>query len=307
MEIELLREFIVLAETGSYWQAAERLYMNQSTLSKHIRALEKELDVPLFDRTTRSVKLTEYGQTLLPHARTIAASQYEYAAALRLQKEYKSNIARFDGITALAQYGLGELMIAYPRENPGFYEHLEENGSYAAIRNLAQRRCDFAFSWAFPGMDSVAGKRALSSIPIATDHIAALVSKGHALAGREGITIRELKDERFSFPPIGTVPYDLCRKACQEAGFTPLVVCSSPMTENVLGTLLDNVHTALMMTRCVAAVNDFFPAMEERLTVLPLAPVISCTLSLYWLRDVPLSPAAQRFLEFFGQWRKTHP
>ena len=47
MNTENLKEFIVLAETKNFWEASERLYMNQSTLSKHIKSLENELGVNL--------------------------------------------------------------------------------------------------------------------------------------------------------------------------------------------------------------------------------------------------------------------
>ena len=48
MNTEYLKEFVVLAETKNFWEASDRLYMNQSTLSKHIKSLENELCVDLF-------------------------------------------------------------------------------------------------------------------------------------------------------------------------------------------------------------------------------------------------------------------
>lgn len=63
MNTEYLKEFVVLAETKNFWEASDRLYMNQSTLSKHIKSLENELGINLFLRTTRRVELTNYGQT----------------------------------------------------------------------------------------------------------------------------------------------------------------------------------------------------------------------------------------------------
>ena len=69
MNTEYLKEFVVLAETKNFWEASDRLYMNQSTLSKHIKSLENELGVDLFLRTTRRVELTNYGQTFLPYAK----------------------------------------------------------------------------------------------------------------------------------------------------------------------------------------------------------------------------------------------
>ena len=68
MEIEYIKEFVVLAETENYLEAAESLFISQSTLSKHIKIIEKELDVQLFDRTTRKVHLNKYRKMFLKYA-----------------------------------------------------------------------------------------------------------------------------------------------------------------------------------------------------------------------------------------------
>ena len=57
MELKYIREFVSLAETGSYFETSERLFITTSSLSRHIKALEEELGMPLFDRTTRKVEL----------------------------------------------------------------------------------------------------------------------------------------------------------------------------------------------------------------------------------------------------------
>ena len=83
MNTEYLKEFVVLAETKNFWEASDRLYMNQSTLSKHIKSLENELGVDLFLRTTRRVELTNYGQTFLPYAKSITHFEFEGISAIR--------------------------------------------------------------------------------------------------------------------------------------------------------------------------------------------------------------------------------
>ncbi|MGM9618234.1 MAG: LysR family transcriptional regulator [Oscillospiraceae bacterium] len=64
MNTARLYEFLVLSKLLNYGKAAEALYISQSVLTKHIQALEKELGVPLFIRTTHGVALTEAGRTL---------------------------------------------------------------------------------------------------------------------------------------------------------------------------------------------------------------------------------------------------
>lgn len=50
MDIRLMREFLILARTENYLEAAELLFVSQPTLSRHIMTLENELGVPLFDK-----------------------------------------------------------------------------------------------------------------------------------------------------------------------------------------------------------------------------------------------------------------
>lgn len=63
-----MRAFVVTAEELHFGRAAERLFVSQQALSKRIRRLEQTLAAPLFERTTRTVELTDAGRRLLPHA-----------------------------------------------------------------------------------------------------------------------------------------------------------------------------------------------------------------------------------------------
>jgi len=67
----LLKSFVVVAQEASFTRAAERLHLTQSAVSAHVRRLEENLERQLFSRSTRSVALTEQGETLLGYARAI--------------------------------------------------------------------------------------------------------------------------------------------------------------------------------------------------------------------------------------------
>ena len=74
MEIRWLQAFVAVAEELHFGRAAARLQMAQSPLSQTVRKLEKDIGVPLFERSTRSVALTSAGHTFLPHAYRILES-----------------------------------------------------------------------------------------------------------------------------------------------------------------------------------------------------------------------------------------
>src|SRR5512136_3042097 len=92
MEIRQIQYFLSIVDTGSYSAAAEEQYISQSSLSKVILALEKELAAPLFDRSKRKVSLTEAGEAFLRHARLLNAN---YKGMLVEMDGYKSSADSF--------------------------------------------------------------------------------------------------------------------------------------------------------------------------------------------------------------------
>src|SRR5258707_4649003 len=68
INLHQLRIFVAVARLGNFTRAAERLHLSQPSLSLHIRQLEADLGVRLFDRSTRSVALTSAGADFLPGA-----------------------------------------------------------------------------------------------------------------------------------------------------------------------------------------------------------------------------------------------
>jgi len=80
LDIDLLRTFCAIAETGSFTRASERMLRNQSTISLQVKRLEHALHRKLLDRTSRSVRLTAEGEMLLQHARHLLALNDEIVA-----------------------------------------------------------------------------------------------------------------------------------------------------------------------------------------------------------------------------------
>ena len=71
MELYQLRTFVTVADTGNLTKAAERLFTSQPAVSAHIKALEEQLDIKLFDRTPKGMRLTDYGFVLREKAQLV--------------------------------------------------------------------------------------------------------------------------------------------------------------------------------------------------------------------------------------------
>ena len=83
MELRHLQHFVAVAEDQHFTRAAERLMVSQSGLSASIRSLERELQTPLFVRTTRGVRLLPAGEAFLPRARRILGEVDAAVSAVR--------------------------------------------------------------------------------------------------------------------------------------------------------------------------------------------------------------------------------
>jgi DNA-binding transcriptional LysR family regulator len=91
VSLSQLRYFVAVAEEGNVGRAARRLHISQPPLSRQILALEDELGVPLFERTSRGMRLLPSGETFLRHARTILEQLDAAAVAVRSLTEPAPN------------------------------------------------------------------------------------------------------------------------------------------------------------------------------------------------------------------------
>jgi|GEM_PF-1923988 len=88
LKIKDFEYIVAVAEEGSFTRAAQRLFIAQPALSRRIHEIEQLLGVDLFKRTTRSLTLTDSGETLLRHARTILAEYDGLQEDLRRKEEH---------------------------------------------------------------------------------------------------------------------------------------------------------------------------------------------------------------------------
>jgi len=145
MELRHLRYFVMAAEELNFHRAAARLRVAQPAVSAQIKALEKELNVRLFERTTRSIVLTEAGKVFLAQARNLLGSAEQAQLLARRAQEGAAGMLRVGVIPPAASPWLAQVLRQYHQQFPGVQLMLSELTSAEQFRRLRTGELDAGF------------------------------------------------------------------------------------------------------------------------------------------------------------------
>lgn len=142
MELRHLRYFVAVAEELNFRRAAERLRLAQPALSAQIKSLEQELDTRLFERTTRSVALTDAGHVFLKEARGILGAAAHAEQIVRKAQHGLVGTLRVGVITPATGPLLASVLRRYHQKYPGVQLSLSALTSAEQLRLLRADELD---------------------------------------------------------------------------------------------------------------------------------------------------------------------
>ena len=141
-----LRVFVFLAQTLSFSRTADHFHVSQPTLSKAVREIEENLGARLFDRTTRSVRLTVDGEALLPVARRLVAELDAGMTELEEVMRRQAHGLAIAALPTLAATMLPALVAQVQREEPLAMIRVHDVVTDEAIDLLRARKVDLALT-----------------------------------------------------------------------------------------------------------------------------------------------------------------
>lgn len=303
MNTVFFKEFTILAEVKNFWEASERLYINQSTLSKHIKLMETELGVPLFTRTTRRVELTKYGEALLPYAQSIIREEFEYSTLLMQIQNAEKGTLSLGSIPAMAQYNITNLVSSFQKKYPDSTVKIIEDDAKNLISLLNSRKCELVFTREskLTFEKNFLEDTDIVRIPYIRDHLVALLPKNHRLAFAKSLSLRELKDESFCFIKEDSLMYDICVSACQAANFIPEITFTSHRLDSIFDMVSTGSHVALLMNQHMLPPENAFYSTDVPWVAVDIVPYIYSQISLCYIKEQRLSASAQNFVELCQQ------
>jgi DNA-binding transcriptional LysR family regulator len=288
MELQYLREFCMLAEIKNFLAVADGLEIAQSTLSRHIYSLETELGAPLFIRTTRQVKISEFGKILLPYAKQILEIEENIRSEFSKERRSTRNIITIGSIPIMTQYNITELLARFQKENPLFSFEITESESAKLKDKIRDSSLNFAFV-----RELEESKNEFHSIPYTSDKLAVILPKTHPLSGSNGIHPAQLRKESFLLLPEDTLMYKLSIRTCKSAGFTPRVSYTSYQASNIIDLVARGMGIALLSRRAATPLIT-----TANMVIVDLIPTIETKIDFIWLKDCVMTYACKTFLAY---------
>ncbi|WP_436536416.1 LysR family transcriptional regulator [Actinoplanes sp. HUAS TT8] len=287
MEQRQLQYFVAVAEELNFTRAAQRSHAVQSTVSASIRALERHLGAPLFERSTSKVSLTEAGKALLPEARRALDALDQARAAVAGLREGLTGSLRVGTLSGLTAVDLPGLVSDFRGRHPAVRLNLSmaAGGTDGLLAALRARELDVTFV----GVQA-ASVPDLHLEPIADFQPRLLVPAGHPLAGQSTVSPAALADEPFIDLPPGFCNRIRTDNDFRRAGITRTIAVEVSDITTIPGYVASGIGLALVPP--LAAEDD------HRVTSVDLdPPAASWTLAAATLGGRTPTPVVRAFLD----------
>lgn len=189
MDSRQLKCLVAVAEERNISRAAVRLNLSQPTLTRHIQALEEELEVLLFKRTTWGVQLTEAGEALLIHARSIQNHiqlVIEHAQSQANGQTERLDIGAFGAVLLTYIPGILE---AYTGKYPAVETVIHNLPKEQMVESLRQGRLLVFFDRLVPDLPDLRKEKVMR------EPVLIALNQNNPLAAKETINFEELRDQ----------------------------------------------------------------------------------------------------------------
>jgi len=292
IELRLWRQFASVGETLHFGRAAALLNMTQPPLTQGIAQLERLLGVRLFDRTKRSVQLTEAGAALLPQAQALLARARELPAQARAAAQGEAGHLRLAFVSTVGFSLLPAWVRAYRAEHPNTRLELIEATGDVQLPAIQRGEIDAGFLLHSPGF----APPQLAHLRIAREPLVLALPEQHPLAASRGLALARVLDEPLVMFPRRILPslHDAVFGLYHAAGREPVVTQEAIQMQ----TIVNLVSAGLGLAWVPESVRQFQrPGVVYRtLGGAQGLKVPRCETSLAW-RPAP-GAVLTRFIEF---------
>lgn len=284
--IEQIEYFLTIKKFEGFSKAAHELCISQSSLSKQIKALEKELNTVLFERNSRITKLTPAGEEFAIYSEKFLNDYYNIMDKMKKHSLAAESSLNIGTIAVISQYGLTSTIASFKSKYPNINLNIHEDENHAIVNMLDRSEIDFAIV-----RDYNLNNENFDISLLANDELVVVTSDKHPLSKRKYISLSDLQNEDFIICTKSGI-YDIFLNECKKAGFKPNILYNISKIETILGLVSEGLGITLMVN------NVLKPFTNYDISIHPLKVPISYNLVLATSKNNPKTKEHTLFKNF---------
>lgn len=194
MNLQHLEYFKVIAETKNFTIASNILSVTQPALSKAISKLEEELEVSLFEREGRNIKITKFGEVFLKYADSALIEIKRGKEKIQAMKDNNDHVISIASTHCIGATFIPFLVSSFFHDNLEARFNIINQSTEEILKDLKYGRVDFGF---FDEIEKLKEFPKIEWMLVKKVEYVLIVPKNHRLASKEEVCLEDLKDEYF--------------------------------------------------------------------------------------------------------------
>lgn len=292
MNLNQVQVFCAVAKHLSFSMAAEELFITQPAVSQQVKALERQLNVKLFERVGHKLFLTDAGEGVLTHCQAMLTARAEMEQTLAMLRGSGRGRLALGANTTGGMYVAPAIVRAFRDLSPEIEATLQIETTTRILDRVMQNMIDVAI------VTGTVEDRRFAIRDLCGDELYLIVSPSHPFAGRSSVSPAEVATEDFAVPEPGSRTRLFIEQTFHELGHRLRVTMQLPGTEAVKKAVESNL--------AVAMVSRYSVPRELALGVLARVPVEGVVLErpihILHRKGKHLSPVSRRFLAFAAEY-----
>jgi DNA-binding transcriptional LysR family regulator len=240
MELRDLKAFMEVADHKSFTKAAANSYLTQPSLSKTVKKLEEELQVELFDRSTRHLRLTDAGEIVYQQGQKAFAAMSQLNVLLDELRDVVSGEIKIGIPPLVGTLIFPEIARDFHNQYPKVTLELVELGARLIEKLVEEGEIDVGV------VVLPANETKFNIYPLIKDEFVLYLHEDHELAQRSSVSLSELKEEKFILFSKDFTLYDYIIGVCEEKGFTPDISYQSSQWDLIVELVSFNLGITLL-------------------------------------------------------------
>ncbi len=291
VELAQLEAFLQVAHHRSFSRAAEALFLTQPSVTARIQSLEREIGERLFERTGRSVTLTDAGNAFIPHAQRALTAVQEGTDAIEAVRHGDVGSIRIGASPSIATYVLPGILKKFREQRPRVHINLTADTSEDIIERLLAGEMHTAIT-------RLTQHPEIESVHLYNDDLTLVVSPTHPFAQKGRVTVAEAGRQPFLFFVRSSSYHSLIYSMFLRVGVVPESVMELDSMETTKHMVEAGLGIAILPV--ISVEREIATGTLKRVEIRDMEQPAQREVGMHVLRDRLMAPPVRDFLNLLA-------